>query len=441
MLKSALMIELQIEKLNHKGYGVSKKDGIEYWVLNSLPGEVVNAEIFKKKKGIRIGKSVNIISQSQYRVEPSDLEIYQSTSPWQILDFAEESVQKKLLIQSFYHEVNVSIPDFEIKTDGREWKYRNKMEYSFYIDETNYIHLAFHKRDSRRGKAIVDTSSLVNDIFNSTAKDFEKHLNQSSIEIAQLKCVVVRSSNFEDKCIIALALKDKATKIDLKFWAQLLDKSYIKGVIFVYSDPRSPAFVETEILNQIGETDLVESIAGKEFQYNYSGFFQVNPPMFDLILSDMKTIIGDRYLDKVLLDIYAGVGSIGISLSDNFRGVTGVELHPQSEEYALMNAKSNSIANYSFKQGYAEKVLSSSDFDRDSLVLLDPPRSGLHPKIIKSLHQNGPEEILYMSCNPFTQAKDIEQLSGKYNVEEFNSYNFYPKTPHVESLALLKRAI
>lgn len=435
-------LTLKIEKLNEKGYGVSQINGREFYILNGLPGEEVEAEILNKKRGVVYALATNILKRSKFRVESKD-EAYLSTSPWQILSYDKQLIEKKTLIKSFYNQADsFHLPDFEIEGSKNIYGYRNKMEYAFYLDDEG-ISLAFHKRDSKRGKIKVEGSSLASPNMNKATKLMVKLLNSSSVKFSSLKSLVVRSSFVDERVVLLIFVKDRNLEeigLNEKFLKNLLKEKSVKGISLIYSDPKSPASIITDKIIELGEKDLEEEIGGMKLKYSGDGFFQINPEMFSKVIEDIKTLVHELSVSSEnLLDIYAGVGSIGLNLANYFAKVTGVELHPDSKKYALQNAKINNINNYDFYQGSAEDILDLNNLKRYQFIIVDPPRSGVHPKLMRKIVESGPEFVLYMSCNPKTQAADLVQLKGRYQLKQFKAYDFYPNTPHIESVALLSK--
>lgn len=438
--------EVTITVLNERGYGIGEVEGKIFWVLNALPGERVIAKTVKRKRGIFYCIALEILKKSPYRINPKE-EHFLSCSPWQVLDFIEEQKQKKELIKShFEHLAGIILPDFEVIFTGNEYHYRNKLEFSFYTNEDEILTLAYHKRDGAKAKYSFETCVLAPDSVNIINKKFLQFLNSKSIQARQLKGIVYRYSYFEKKVVAALFVKDETLVFDKKEIGEFISED-LNGIVIVNSDKKSPAFIETEIKLQIGETDIKEKILDKVFAYSYDGFFQVNPPCFELAIKDMRNFLyqlrnlteGSRLNTNqlMLIDMYAGVGTIGVLLSDLVQKVISVELFNKSKEYALQNIETNTITNLEFIQDKAENEL---NILKDApIVVFDPPRAGLHPKVIKQVLESKPEYIIYLSCNPKTQAENMKALKELYEIEFIRAYNFYPHTPHVENLVILKR--
>lgn len=436
-------IQLEIFGLNERGYGLAKDENKKvYEILNALPGEKVIAKVELRRKKSK-GQAIKILQQSKYRIEPKDPD-FTSTSPLQILDLKEENRLKKKFIKSFYKEFsNVDLQDFEIisaKSPGN-YNYRNKVEFSFYGEnETEKISLAFFKRGTSKGKLPTTRSSLVPKIINQKAGELINILNQSQLKSRNLKSVIFRYSFFEKKLIMSLFVKNRDLGFDFNTLEILLDDSLV-GVGVYYSNPLSPAAVITEIIIEFGTLELIEKINDKKFVYNHKQFFQINPKIFSFLITDIRQYLNNQKFNFTkALDLYSGVGTIGISLADFCDQLIFVELSEESNIYAAKNFRlnnQNNISKTEFIQAEAEKSLEY--LDNLDLLIVDPPRSGLHPKVIDKIKETKPKTIIYVSCNPKTQAENYNQLKNIYKINFYRAYNLYPKTPHVEGLGIWQR--
>jgi 23S rRNA (uracil1939-C5)-methyltransferase len=433
--KYGMELEVSIIELNEKGYGVGNVDGKTVWCLNSLPGERVKAEVFKRKKGILYAVSTEIIQSSPYRLEARD-EGYLATSPWQILDIQAENAVKKELIQKFYGAHNILLPEFEVVSGEELWNYRNKMEFSFYSDDDG-LNLAFHKREGGKSKYIVSGSSLSKTSINHSAQKILDFLRNKGVEARTLKTVLLRS-NQKNEAFAVIYLKTEEIEFSQQEIDSLLDTQLI-GLHLIYSDPKSLANVVTKILVQSGEFNVTDKVSGLQLTYPVDGFFQVNPPVFEHAMADLRQAIVniENHQQYELLDMYAGVGTIGLGAAGLVKKVIAVEIFPGSRAFALKNAAENLVENYEFIEAPSEHSLEYITQDR--VLVLDPNRPGLHPKLVAKIAEIQPKYIIYLSCNPKTQAENFAALQEFYKIKFFKAYNFYPHTPHVESLLVLEK--
>lgn len=416
------MEEVTIDKLVFGGQGIGTlADGRKIFVWNALPGETVRVRVIKKKKSYLEGIAEEIVTPSKDRIEPEESN-YLATSPWQIMTYVAENKYKKQITKELFERAHVKLPaTFKLVKPTLAWRYRNKMEYSFWGDDDG-IHLALHLRGSH-GKQIVEGSQLALPAIDAGANAVTRLLTAQGTRAGDLKTVIVRA-NQKGETVASLFTKlDKFTELELP--------TELKGLRVYHSDPRSPASVPTKLLYELGDPLLTDELLGKPFVYDVDSFFQVNVPVFEKAL----TIIKKHISEPEVTDMYAGVGSIGLSVASD--KVDLVELDPATVRMASHNASvaaEQMVVNVI--ETSTEKALNY--ITGDTPVIFDPPRAGLHAKVVARVLETTPEKVIYLSCNPSTQARDLELLQEKYDITFFEAYNFFPRTPHIETLAVLK---
>lgn len=411
---------VEIQKMVHGGQGLGVlSDGRKVFVWNALPGEQVKVELTRSKKSYAEGLAVEIIKAAPERIEPKEAN-FLSTSPWQIMDFLTENHWKKEITRELFKHEGIELPAFDIQTDSKQYNYRNKMEYSFWGDDDG-LHLALYNRGSHL-KQIINGSALAHEALDKAAQAVVTELNKRTVRAGDLKTIIVRS-NQSGQATAALYTK-------LNKFHQLKLPKELKGLRVYHSNPKSPASVRTELLYELGDSMLQDVLQDKPFSYDVDSFFQVNVPVFELVLARLKELVGD----EELVDMYAGVGSIGLSLAK--KSVDLVELDPAIAKMASINAEASGL------KASVTQVASENALDYivpDKTIIFDPPRAGLHSKIIDKLLETQPSKIVYLSCNAATQARDITKLQGNYKIAHFELFNFFPRTPHIESLAVLEK--
>ncbi len=400
-------------------------DGRKLFVWGGLPGEVVDVQIIKKRSKLAEGRVVEVITSSHERVEPKDPQSYLSTSPWQIMATESELHYKAALIEEAFELHDIVLPKaIEVRGDDRRYNYRNKVEFSFYWDtEASQLELAFFIRGSK-GKVAVDGTSLAQEPINVLARAIRDVLRSKSIEARSLKTLLIRC-DATGNCTWQLYVKD----IDIEYISEPEAKLLqAQGGEIIYSDPKSPASRITERLATYGNTVLTDSILGIEFNYATEGFFQVNIPLYEMALRDMQ-----KWLHPgPVLDMYSGVGTIGLTIGGD--ELTLVELDPYAAAEMKQNIKrlgSSAVAVHAASEAAVEHI------SFDATIILDPPRAGLHPDVIHRLIEQKPSRIIYLSCNPVTQARDVALLAEAYGIRAHTGYNFFPATPHIEHLVVL----
>lgn len=415
------MIEVVIEKLVHGGQGLGTlEDGRKVFVWGALPGEKVMIRILKGKRSYAEAITEEVREASPFRVAPRE-ENYLSTSPWQIVAFGAENDYKRRIVEELFIQAHVSLPAFSITAAGDNWHYRNKMEYSFWGDD-NGLHLALHTRGSHQ-KNIVEGSELARPAIDNAAQAMLAELQKHGLRAGDLKTIIIRCSQ-DGQAVVSLFVKPNG-------FVELKKPAEVKGLRVYHSNPKSPASVPTALLYERGDVQLHDTLLGRQFTYDGDSFFQVNLPVFEQALARIK----DHFAgEKEIVDMYAGTGSIGLSIAT--QKVDLIELDPASTAMARINAGASGIE--------AEVIEASSEkvpdyITSDKPVIFDPPRAGLHDKLIYHVLDTRPPRIAYLSCNPATQARDLAKLQEVYDITYFEVFNFFPHTPHIETLAILER--
>ncbi len=476
-------------------------DGRKCFVWGGLPGETITVRITKKKSHFVEAVVEEVILSSPDRIQPRDPDSYLSTSPWQIMPLEIEQAYKRQLIDDAFTLHNVTLPAaIDIYCDDVAYGYRNKVEFSWYSesvvsrvvsqkksgqlyvgpglfsDDTREVNtnsdrddtsgdtldLAFFRRGSK-GKIVVDDTSLAHPEINNLARAIRDLLRHKRVAARQLKTLLIRC-NQSGSCVWQLYLKDRLPEI---ITADEAAKLPAQGGEIIYSDPRSPASRITKRLARFGNTTLTDTILGVPFHYACEGFFQVNIPVYEQALRDMREwVLRDRTgqhsgrqlehhqkiirdprkvaqvfsevllaADRPTLDLYAGVGTIGLTIGDG--NVTLVEINADAVREMQRNITELDRTDARAVLAPSEQALNY--ITGKEIVIVDPPRAGLHPDVIATLLQKLPPRIIYLSCNPVTQARDVALLQQSYQIAWHRGYNFFPRTPHIEHLIILDK--
>ena len=403
------------------------QDGRKAFAWGGLPGEKVTISIAKKRSHFVEGVVTDVLTPSKERIEPKDYTSYLSTSPWQMMSFDSEQHYKAALIEEAFELHDVVLPDsIEVFSDKREYGYRNKLEFSWYgheVDGVETLDLAFFARGSH-GKIPVEGSSLAMEAINVCARKVRDSLRVSGVTARQLKTLLVRADQ-QGNCSWQLYIKDKTSSLMSEEAIRAIGAQ--RGEV-IYSDPKSPASRISKRLISIGD-ELSDMILGTPFHYATEGFFQINLPVYEQALRDMKQWVQH---DKPLVDMYAGVGTIGLTITTDQTELIEID------ENAVREMKNNITANRTHVMAVlapAERALRY--ITSHKTIVVDPPRAGLHQDVIERLLEAQPERIIYLSCNPVTQARDIALLATHYGIRAHQGYNFFPRTPHIEHLVVL----
>ncbi|MBD3362213.1 methyltransferase [Candidatus Dojkabacteria bacterium] len=437
----------KVVKLDHKGRGIyfdsNSKKKFLFW--NALPGEQVSYTYSKNKKGNKICIANKIKNRSKDRIKPLEPDHYISCSPWQIMNFDFESKIKKKIAKEKLKFIKNSreknlISNLQIYSNGlSQFAYRNKIEFSFYIDDQDKLHLAFFRRGTHKSKIPIKGCQLAEGVINQSAgiivdwlnSEIKTHLNTKQKQIGRyFKTLILRSNN-QNECIAALYLRKK---ISFKSFPKL--NSSFLGFHIYYSDPKSPASVPTKILYSNGQNYLEASINKTKLQFGINSFFQINIPVFEQALKDISQFL---HKDDHIIDLYSGVGAISLPNNKSYKECILVEINKEAIKYANLNIENNNISNCRTILAPCREVVEL--FHKKHTVILDPPREGLHKKVVKSILNIKPKKIIYLSCNINSQISDLKKLETAYGITFIKLYNFFPRTPHIESLIILEKGI
>ncbi len=473
-----MLEKVTIDKLVHGGQGLGVlADGRKVFVWGALPGETVQVRITKKKKSWAEGIAEEIVTPSAERIEPLEPDMYLSTSPWQILDYKAEDHYKQEILKDVFAAERLELEWSGFISPLERYGYRNKMEYNFWytsgaqkledrseklekgseandnqesspnaakkkdrespilgvsstilnskfqILDSPRLDLALHRRGSHQ-KLIVKGSVLASDAINRAGELLIDFLNIHKIGGRQLKSAIIRSTLKGDVALVVYVTDETLERLP---WADLMTTVHV-----YYSNPKSPASVATRELAKTGEQYLRDDILGNQFAYAPDGFFQINLPMYEETLRKISNNIDHT---KPLVDLYAGVGSIGLCMDSS--KIVSVESDLACVMQARLNANEQKGKNIEVVHSESEKVL---DYITPEVELIvDPPRAGMHQKVVERIIEQKPAKVVYLSCNPATQARDVRLLvDGGYKTSYAQGFNFFPATPHIESLLVLE---
>lgn len=418
-MKKQQFYEVKIDKLVHGGQGLGTlESGKKALVWGVLPGELVQFRVTKNRADYIEGVASEIIEPSKDRIGPKDEE-YLSTSPWQIMSYVNENEYKKEILNETFSRAKINYSsDIDFISPKSQWSYRSKMEYSFFGDDKG-LHLALFNRGTH-AKQIVTGSSIARQEIDEVANRICVILDKNNIRASDLKSIILRC-NSEGEVVTALFTKNT----DFPKISEL--EGVCKGIIVVYSNPRSPASVRTKDLYGYGDILLSDKVLGKIINYDVFSFFQVNLLIFEPAMEEISNYCGDQ----PVTDFYSGVGTIGLALKN-------ADLLVESDKNNIFWAEKNAAGSaVEVVHAQSEKALDYIKSNR--ILVVDPPRAGLHKSLVDKIIDVKPPKIIYLSCNPSTQARDLGYLQHEYKIDKITGYNFFPRTPHIESLALLVR--
>ncbi len=430
-------LELRVDSLAQGGRGVARRDdGFVVFVAGALPGDRVRARVSRAKKGYAEAATVELIEPSPDRV--ADTCSHQGEpcpgAPWQGLPYERQLEHKAAQVDEALRRLG-GLDGFEsepIVPAVAEWRYRNKLEYSF-GDREGEVALGFHRRGSWREVVDVDDchlASLPNNAARNAIRDWARAEGLPPYEQEDGRGVLrnlvvregVRTGQVQTR-LVTTAAEFPRPPVDLHT---------------VIDGPAGGTDGPTGVL---GEEHLEEEVGGLRFRVSHSAFFQTNTEMAERLYGIAKGYAALTGSERVY-DLYCGIGTIGLSLASEAGEVWGIESVAEAVADAERNAKRNGIANARFTTADARLGIRPlvEQAGTPDLVIVDPPRAGLSKKVVRRLIEAEAPRIVYVSCNPTTLAPNAAQLvEAGYALRRVRPVDMFPQTPHVECVALLER--
>ena len=458
-IKKNDVIELDITAVSNLGYGVGRTDsGKVVFTPGTVTGERAEIKIIKVTKGYLVGKLINIISPSDHR-DCSE----RCTSPatcggcaYRFIKYEHELELKRQNVKSEFDKAGLSditvLETAYVKdADGNPviWGYRNKAQYRF-AKTARGISAGFYASGTHR--VIGDESCpLQPAIFGEIARfvcDFAESHNISVYDEESgnglLRHLYIRSGSGKDgEICVCLVINGKSLPYDEILANELMQRfKRVAGVVLNVNRKNSNVILGDEYITVSGKCGISDTFCGVELDVSPAAFYQVNHAAAELLCrtaADLADLKGDEHL----LDLYCGIGSVGLSMADRVRRLTGVEIVPQAVECAIKNAERAGIENAKFvcadSADGASDILASTD-ELPDVVVLDPPRKGCAPELLDSLTQSGIKRVVYISCNPATLARDCTHLAAQgWHIGEVQPVDLFPRTGHVENVVCLTR--
>ena len=416
---------VRFEKIVPEGKAMGHlADGRAVFCIGPLPEETVRISLRKQKRHYAEASLREILEPSLQRTaEPEDHALV--CSPWQGVDYAYQCELKAAMITEAMQQHHITTPKLRFVAAKATLGYRNRLDFSVARIEGK-LQLAFHQRGSWDTLIpLPHGCKLGSDAMNTAALDLITQLEPLGIDITPAM-ITVRYAPTTGELITILTTAAKAA------W-KTIDPAKLGN--FVVARPLPGSGAPGDMTYHHGDSFISERLAGIDIAYPYNSFFQVNTPVFEQALGQ---IMAAAKAAKQVIELYGGVGAIGLPLAAAGCSVQGIEIVPAAVEFAERNARTNSITTYAAATVAAERMDATMLAAADTIIL-DPPRAGLHPRVTGWLLDAKPQRIIYLSCNPVTQARDLAALQSHYQLKSLTGFDFYPGALHVESLAVLQR--
>lgn len=435
---------------------MAKLDGLVVLIKGGIPGDVVKAQITKKKTNYAEAQILQIMKESELRTKPicSHFGLCGGCT-WQDLKYEEQlKFKTKQVKESLKHIggfceciLRSDSPIQDALGSDEIFYYRNKMEYAFAPDHDKHLILGLHPKE--RFAQVFDlkecflqsekANRIVEFVRNFTK---EKKLLPYDLKARSgfLRFLAIREGKNTDMTMVNLVTNKGEFPFKDEFSSRLLSNfPTVKSVVRNITSKLANIAVgeEEELLG--GERIISEKLSNFKFEISSNSFFQTNTrqaeKLYEVVLN-----MADLQGNELVLDLYCGTGTISIFLSQNAKKIIGVESVKESVENAQRNAELNGVTNCEFVCGEVKKILAKIGADKQipDLVVVDPPRAGLHKHVVKSLLNMRAPRIVYVSCNPSTLARDLKILCEEhYQLEKAQPIDMFPHTYHIETVVKL----
>ena len=324
-------------------------------------------------------------------------------------------------------------------------QYRNKMELAFGDDKLGgELTLGIRKKRSMYEVATVDECVLVSDEFKTVARvamDYFRRTGEKFFHrkkhTGSLRHLTIRRGEFTGEVLVMLSAASSLTaELDILIDELKIACPNLVGFLHAVNDGVSDVVKTEDVRVLYGRDYYNERLLGLDFEVAINAFFQTNSSGAEALYATVRDFAKESIFNKLAMDLYCGTGTIARIVSPYFEKVVGIELTPE----AIESAKCMAGTNCEFYAGDVVKLIQSKDFGKPDVVILDPPRNGLHPKLVPKLAELGPVKIIYVSCKPTSLARDIPLLKEfGYEPVNIKAVDMFPRTPHVEAIVLLQR--
>lgn len=458
-MKKGQIYEGIVNRVDFPNKGIVEYEGAKVVVKNCMPGQKISFAVNKIRSEKSEGSLMEVLEKSPLESREKSCRnfgqcggcSYQTMSYESQLEMKKEQVKR--LLDHVCKEYN-----FEgILGSPVEWGYRNKMEFSFGDEYKNGpLALGLHKKGSFHDILTVEDCCIVDHDFNQILSCVLKFTSDAGMDYfhklthkGYLRHLLVRKAVKTGEILINILTttqeesytREQGEDVFAPLAVQLQGlplEGKVVGILHTYNDSQADVVKCDRMVLLYGRDYIYEELLGLRFKISTFSFFQTNSQGAEVLYSKVREYVGETK-DRTIFDLYSGTGTISQILAPVAKKVTGVEIVEEAVEAAKENASLNGLANCEFIAGDVLKVIDSLEGKPD-IIVLDPPRDGIHPKALDKIINFGVDRIVYISCKPTSLARDLIVLQEKgYQVEKVCAVDMFPETVHVESIVLMTK--
>ncbi len=453
MLKKNDEITLTIDAMTAEGSGIGRHDGMAVFVPNTAVGDTVLCHIIKAKKNYAVGKAYKVYEASPDRVAP-DCPVAGRCGGccYRHISYdAELRYKRQRVVDAFERIAHLSVDVLPVLGSEQTLRYRNKAQFPVALDKNRNPCFGFYAANTHRVVPCEDCL-LQPELFGDVLTVVREWVIRRGITVYDeeahrglLRHVYIRQGHYSQQLMVCLVVNgDPTTSVPrLSFLIDAL-KDTIPGFTSLsvnYNPAKTNVILgrETEVI--YGDGAIQDELLGCTFRLSPRSFYQVNTPQAEVLYgcaAEKAGLTGD----EVLLDLYCGTGTIGLTMADKVKHLYGVEIVPEAVEDAKRNAAANGIENATFLCGDAADAAArlKADGVKADVILVDPPRKGLSEQLVHTIADFAPAKVVYVSCDPATLARDCARFAERgYIAHEAQPVDLFPRTAHVETVVLLTK--
>jgi 23S rRNA (uracil1939-C5)-methyltransferase len=440
-------LDLRIDSLANGGAGVARLDGYVVFVRDAIPGDRVRAVVTKRKRAYAEARTVEVVEPSPERI-PAIAD--HPGAPWQVLPYERQLEVKAEQVADALHRIG-RLEGFALEPivpAVEQWRYRNKLEYSFGTDDDGALVCGFHAPGSWERIVAVDDCLLASERGNAAREAALAWCRAQGIpaydrrtQEGVLRNLVVREGRRTGD--LQVRLVTSPADLDLDGFAEAVGAGSVMWTRAA-GVGETTAGGESEVLHGTEAIDEELTLAGADLRFRLSAeaFFQTNTEMAEVLYGTAVEFAGLHGWERVY-DLFCGIGTIGLALAPRAGEVWGLEIVEEAIADAIANARRNDlVAKTRFFAGDVRVALRelAERAGRPDVLVVDPPRAGLSAKIVRRIIETAPKRIVYVSCNPTTLAPNAAQLvEAGWTLRRVRPVDMFPQTPHIECVALLER--
>jgi 23S rRNA (uracil1939-C5)-methyltransferase len=455
--------QLEITSMASDGRGIARFDNLVVFVEGAVSGDIADVQVFRKKSGYREASVLKFHKQSDKRTEPVCKHYgLCGGCTWQNLKYTEQLIHKeKTVLDALQRIGKIELNGVSPIMGAPEmFSYRNKMEYTFSASrwlEVSELQendgpidkraLGFHI-PGRFDKILpIEKCYLQDDTANRIRNFVRDYAFEAGFTFYHprshegfLRNLMLRNTRSGNWMVVFSATEDNEALHTMM--AAVRDNfPMVTSLMYAVNTKKNDVWYDLDVKLFYGQAYIEEQMEGLRFRIGPKSFYQTNPEQAERLYGKVREMAQLSGNERVY-DLYTGTGTIALFLARNAGFVTGVEYVEAAVEDARINATENGISNVQFFAGDMKDVLTASFFETHGspdVIVADPPRAGMHPDVCARIAESGATKVVYVSCNPSTQARDLALLDSVYAVEQVQPVDMFPQTTHVENIVLLRK--